>query len=174
MVVVRRAAVDDDVGDSALRRQQGKRGRRIDGQRRTERDDQVGPRRRLLRPFEDLRIEALPETDRRRFQESAAIAQRRFAIHPKEFEMRLRIAAPIYSSGIPPADSCRAIPPADQGSSRPGRGGRRCSALRPPAPCPPFPEPQSRDGLHSARHRDSHPSPPACNPNARSAPPPTS
>ena len=94
MVVVRRAAVDDDVGDAALGSEERKRGGRIDGQRRTERDDQVGPRRGLMSPFEHLRVEALPETNRRRFQESAAIAERRFAIHPKEFEMRLWIAAP--------------------------------------------------------------------------------
>jgi hypothetical protein len=65
--VVRGAAVDDDVGDAALRCEQGKRGRRIHRQCRTERDDQVGPRRRLLRSVKDLRIEALPEADRRRF-----------------------------------------------------------------------------------------------------------
>jgi hypothetical protein len=36
----------------------------------------------------------LPKADRRRFQESSTGAERRFAVHTEEIEMRLRIAAP--------------------------------------------------------------------------------
>lgn len=74
MVVSCGAAIDDDIRDAALRRHQWKGGGRINGQSRTERYHKVRLHRRLLGLFEDLWIEALSETDRRRFQESAAIA----------------------------------------------------------------------------------------------------
>jgi hypothetical protein len=45
--------------------------------------------------FQDLRIEALPETDGGGFQEPAALAQRRLPIDSEKFEMRFGIAAPL-------------------------------------------------------------------------------
>src|SRR5205085_7657154 len=93
MIVVRRAAIDDDVRDSASRGHQRKRVRWIYRQRRTERNDQIGLHGRLLRALESLWLETLAETDRRRFQEPSAFTERRFAIAPEKLEVASRIAA---------------------------------------------------------------------------------
>src|SRR3954463_9320596 len=92
MVGLRRAAVDDDVRNAAFCREERERRRRIDRQSRTERDHKVGAHRPLLRAFERLRLETLPEADRRRFEKTSADTKRRSAMEPKKIEVRARIA----------------------------------------------------------------------------------
>jgi hypothetical protein len=91
MVVVGCATIDDDVRRAALCRQKGEGRGRINGQSRSKRYDKVGLERRFFRPCQDVRIETLPEADRRRFQESAATADRRPTMLPKELKMRFGI-----------------------------------------------------------------------------------
>src|ERR1043165_5230271 len=91
MIVIRRATIDNDVGNAALRGHEGKRSRWIDRQRGAERDDEVRCHRRFLGALERFRFEALSETDGRRLEEAAAATDRWLAMFSKKFEVRLRI-----------------------------------------------------------------------------------
>ena len=93
-VVLGRTSIDDDVGNSALGRQQRKRSRRVNRQGGAERNDQVRFPSGLVRASEFVRLETLAEADRRRFQESATGTEWRPTLRAKKIEMRLWIAPP--------------------------------------------------------------------------------
>lgn len=91
--MIRRPAIDDHIRNSALCREQGERRCRVDRQGRAKRNDQVCAHCRGVRFFQYLWVQALPEADRGRFQESAAFTTGRLAMEAKEFEVGLRIGA---------------------------------------------------------------------------------
>ena len=95
VILVRRSAIDNDIGDSAVCGHQWKRGGRMNRERGSQRNHEIRPPRRFAGALEGERIKTLSKTDRRRFQESSAVAKRRFATYSKCFKVRLRIASPM-------------------------------------------------------------------------------
>ena|SRR5437773_6815713 len=93
--MVGRAAIDNNVGNPSLRRNEGKGSGRVDRQGRAQRHRKIGFHRRLARALEFFRIKILAEADCGWFQESATLTDWRPAIKPKVFEMGLWIAPPV-------------------------------------------------------------------------------
>src|ERR1051326_1092851 len=91
MIVIRRATIDNDVRNAALRGKERKRSRWINRQRGAERDDEIRCHRRFLGALERFRFEALSKTDRRRLEEAAAATDRCLAMFSKKFEVRLGV-----------------------------------------------------------------------------------
>jgi hypothetical protein len=73
-ILIRLALVDDNVRGAAACREQRKGGGRVNGERGTQRNHQVCRHRGRMGALQLAGIQVLPETDCRRFQESAALA----------------------------------------------------------------------------------------------------
>ena len=88
VIVFGGTAINDDVRDAALGGEERDGGCRIHRKSGTEGDYEVrfvsGP----FSPFDLSGVEVLPEADRRRFEETAAMTERRFAMRAKVFEVR--------------------------------------------------------------------------------------
>jgi len=93
MVVVCRAAIDDDVRSASLRSDEWKGSGGINRQGRAQRHHEIGFHRCLARAFEFFRVKVLAEADSGRFQESATLTEWWLALESEVIEVRLRIAA---------------------------------------------------------------------------------
>ena len=77
--------------------------------RRSKRHHEINPPRGFTGALQSERIEILSETNRRRFQVSAAVAERRFAMNSKMFKIGLRVRHANDKFDIPRGGLCRAI-----------------------------------------------------------------
>ena len=93
-VLICRATIDNDIRNTASRRQQRKGGSGIYRKRGTQRDNEICTLRGGFRALQNERIEALPKANGGRFQVTATGTKRRTSGHSKSFEEGLWISTP--------------------------------------------------------------------------------
>ena len=120
--------VDDHEPGAVAQRDLGQRGRRVDAERRADREEHVGAAGRELRPLEVVGHEVLAEADRRRLQDPAALEARRVVLagaHP--VEGLVHRAAPAARHALRLAHVAVDLDDDLGRRARPRGAGRRCS-----------------------------------------------